>query len=105
MGWVHSRRDHGGVVFVDVRDRSGLLQVVFNPEHSRAAHVRAGELRGEYVIAVRGAVRARPPETVNPTLATGAVEVMAAEVRVLNEAETPPFPIDDESHVAEWTRR
>ena len=104
MGWVHSRRDHGGVVFVDLRDRSGVLQVVFNPEHSRDAHARAGELRGEYVIAVRGAVRARPAETVNPALATGAVEVMAAEVRVLNEAETPPFPIDDDTNVAEATR-
>jgi aspartyl-tRNA synthetase len=104
MGWVHSRRDHGGVVFVDLRDRSGLLQVVFNPEHSQAAHARAGELRGEYVIAVRGAVRARPAETVNPNLATGAVEVMAAEVRVLNESETPPFPIEDETNVADATR-
>jgi aspartyl-tRNA synthetase len=104
MGWVHSRRDHGGVVFVDLRDRTGLLQVVFNPEHSQAAHARAGELRSEYVIAVRGAVRARPAETVNPNLATGAVEVMAAEVRVLNEAETPPFPIDDETNVADATR-
>jgi aspartyl-tRNA synthetase len=104
MGWVQARRDHGGVVFVDLRDRTGLLQVVFNPEHSRAAHERAGDLRGEYVIAVRGAVRARPPETVNPNLATGAVEVMAAEVRVLNEAQTPPFPIEDESSVAEATR-
>ena len=104
MGWVHSRRDHGGVVFVDLRDRSGLLQVVFNPEHSQAAHERAGELRGEYVIAVHGALRARPAETVNPNLATGAVEVMAAEVRVLNEAETPPFPIEDETNVADATR-
>jgi aspartyl-tRNA synthetase len=104
MGWVHSRRDHGGVVFVDLRDRTGLLQVVFNPEHSAAAHTRAGELRGEYVIAVRGTVRARPPETVNAALATGAVEVMAAEVRVLNDSETPPFPIDDETPVAEATR-
>jgi len=104
MGWVHSRRDHGGVVFVDLRDRTGLLQVVFNPEHSRAAHERAGALRSEFVIAVRGTVRARPSETVNPNLATGAVEVIAAEVRVLNASETPPFPIDDETSVAEVTR-
>jgi len=104
MGWVHSRRDHGGVVFIDLRDRSGILQVVCNPEHSAAAHERAGALRSEYVIAVRGAVRARPAETVNPQLATGEVEVMAAEVRVLNEAQTPPFAIDDESAVAEATR-
>jgi aspartyl-tRNA synthetase len=104
MGWVHSRRDHGGVVFVDLRDRTGLLQIVFNPEHSPAAHVHAGDLRSEYVIAVRGAIRARPAETVNPNLATGEVEVMAAEVRVLNEAQTPPFAIDDETDVAEATR-
>ena len=104
MGWVHARRDHGGVVFVDLRDRTGLLQVVFNPEHSPAAHERAGELRSEYVIAVRGVVRARPAETLNPNLATGEVEVMAAEVRVLNEAQTPPFAIDDDAGVAEATR-
>jgi aspartyl-tRNA synthetase len=104
MGWVHARRDHGGVVFVDLRDRSGLVQVVFNPEESPEAHRRASELRGEYVIGVRGVVRARPPETVNPNLATGEVEVMAEEIRILNDAETPPFPIEDETTVAEATR-
>ena len=104
MGWVDSRRDHGGVVFVDLRDRTGILQIVFNPEHSPAAHERAGDLRGEYVIAVRGLVRARPTETVNPNLATGEVEVMAEEVRVLNESQTPPFAIEDDSSVAEVTR-
>ncbi len=104
MGWVHGRRDHGGVVFVDLRDRTGLVQVVFSPEHSPAAHERAGELRSEYVIAVRGKVRARPAETVNANLATGEIEVLAAEVRILNEAETPPFVIDDETTVAEQTR-
>jgi aspartyl-tRNA synthetase len=104
MGWVHSRRDHGGVVFVDLRDRTGILQIVFNPEHSPDAHERAGDLRGEYVIAVRGAVRPRPAETVNPNLATGEVEVMAEEVRVLNESQTPPFAIEDDSSVAEATR-
>ena len=104
MGWVQARRDHGGVVFVDLRDRTGIVQVVFNPEHSPAAHERAGALRSEYVIAVRGEVRARPAETVNPNLATGEIEVMAAEVRVLNEAQTPPFAIDDEGGVAEATR-
>ncbi len=104
MGWVHARRDHGGVVFVDLRDRTGLLQVVCNPEHSQTAHERAGALRSEYVVAVRGVVRARPAETVNASLATGAVEVMAAQVRVLNEAQTPPFAIDDETSVAEATR-
>ncbi|MEO8601430.1 MAG: aspartate--tRNA ligase [bacterium] len=104
MGWVHSRRDHGGVVFIDLRDRSGLLQVVFNPERDQAAHARAGEVRGEYVLAVRGTVRARTPETVNPTLATGEVEVMANELRILNQSETPPFSLDDDTNVTEATR-
>ncbi len=104
MGWVHSRRDHGGVVFIDVRDRSGILQVVFNPEVNAAAHEAAGGLRSEYVIAVRGSVRHRPAETVNPNLATGEVEIMAQELRVLNESETPPFPLDAESNVTESQR-
>ncbi len=104
MGWVHGRRDHGGVVFVDLRDRSGLLQVVFNPEESGAAHEAAGSLRSEYVIAVRGAVRPRPADTVNPDLATGEVELIARELRMLNESRTPPFPIEDETTVAESTR-
>ncbi len=104
MGWVHGRRDHGGVVFIDLRDRSGIVQVVFNPEESRAAHDAAGHLRGEFVVAARGTVRQRPPETLNENLPTGEVEVMAEEVRVLNEAETPPFVIEDESNVAEATR-
>ncbi len=104
MGWVHSHRDHGGVVFADLRDRSGLVQVVFNPEESAPAHARANTLRDEYVIAVRGVVRARPAETVNANLATGEVEVMAAELRILNQAETPPFPIDEGGAVAEATR-
>ncbi len=104
MGWVHNRRDHGGVVFIDLRDRTGILQVVFNPEESLSAHEAAGDVRGEFVIAVRGEIRERPPETLNPNLATGEVEVMVEEVRVLNRAETPPFVIDDEAHVAESTR-
>jgi aspartyl-tRNA synthetase len=104
MGWVDGRRDHGGVVFIDLRDRSGLVQVVFNPEESRAAHEAAGGLRSEYVIAVRGTVRERPPETLNPNLATGEVEIKAEELRVLNDAETPPFVVEDETNVAEVTR-
>jgi len=104
MGWVDGRRDHGGVVFIDLRDRSGILQVVFNPEESRAAHQVAGDIRGEYVIAARGTIRQRPPETLNTSLATGEVEVMAEEVRILNEAETPPFVIEDGTKVAEATR-
>ena len=104
MGWVHTRRDHGGVVFIDLRDRSGILQVVFNSEESGAAHEAAGRLRSEYVVAVRGLVRARPAETINPDLPTGEVEVIAHELRVLNEAQTPPFVIEDDTTAAESTR-
>lgn len=104
MGWVDGRRDHGGVVFIDLRDRSGLLQVVFNPEESLTAHEAAGELRSEYVIAVRGTIRERPPETLNPSLGTGEVEVKVEELRVLNESETPPFVIGDDGHIAESTK-
>src|SRR5262249_50751547 len=104
MGWVQTRRDHGGVIFVDLRDRTGLLQVVFNPEQNPAAHVRAGELRSEHVIAVRGEIRKRTPDTVNLNLPTGEVELLVDDVRVLNDARTPPFPIDDEVAVAENVR-
>jgi len=101
MGWVHRRRDHGGVVFIDLRDRSGLVQVVVNPDTSGDAHHKAGEIRGEYVIAVEGTVRPRPAGTVNPDLPTGEVEVAVSTLRVLNRARTPPFVIDDEAGGAE----
>jgi len=104
MGWVSARRDHGGVIFVDLRDRSGVLQLVFNPERSQSAHGAAGDLRAEYVIAVQGTVQQRPPETINRSLPTGEVEVMVDELRVLNESRTPPFPIEDEASIAEATR-
>jgi aspartyl-tRNA synthetase len=104
MGWVHSRRDHGGVIFIDLRDRTGLVQIVFNPEQSAAAHEAAGDLRSEYVIAVLGSVRKRTPETVNPNLPTGEIEVFASRLRLLNVAQTPPFVIDEEDNVAEATR-
>jgi aspartyl-tRNA synthetase len=103
-GWVHRARDHGGVLFADVRDRSGLVQVVFRPDASADAHRRAGELRAEYVIAVRGQVRRRDPETVNPNLATGEVEVAASELRLLNRASPPPFPIEEDPGVEEAVR-
>jgi aspartyl-tRNA synthetase len=103
-GWVHARRDHGGVLFIDLRDRSGLVQTVCNPAESPAAHARAGEVRLEYVIAVRGTVRARPPETVNAELPTGEVEVVVAELRVLNTARPTPYPIDDTTEVSEPNR-
>jgi len=103
-GWVHRRRDHGGLIFVDLRDRDGLVQVVFRPEQASAAHARAHELRSEWVIAVRGTVERRSAETVNAELATGEIEIAAAELRVLNTATPPPFPIEDDAEIAENTR-
>src|SRR3970040_285278 len=96
MGWAATRRDLGGVVFVDLRDREGLCQVVARPEVSREAHAAADHVRSEFVLAVTGEVRARSEETVNPNLETGKVEGVARGVRVLSEAKTPVFPIEDE---------
>ncbi|HVO24491.1 MAG TPA: aspartate--tRNA ligase [Candidatus Margulisiibacteriota bacterium] len=104
MGWVHTRRDHGGLIFVDLRDRSGIVQVVFNPEHGEAAFALAGELRSEFVIAVRGRVAPRPAETLNPNLATGEIEVIATEAKLLSRARSTPFPIDASATVTESTR-
>ncbi|HWP65579.1 MAG TPA: aspartate--tRNA ligase [Candidatus Limnocylindria bacterium] len=103
-GWVHARRDHGGVCFLDVRDREGIVQVVCDPEDSPEAHARAGEIRLEYVVAVRGRVRLRPADTRNPELATGDIEIAAAEVRILNGARPTPFPIDDLAEITEANR-
>jgi aspartyl-tRNA synthetase len=95
MGWVQRRRDHGGLIFVDLRDRDGLTQVVFNPEANPDVHNKAGVLRDEWVIAVRGVVNPRPPDMVNPQLATGAIEVLVEELRILNASKTPPFQLED----------
>jgi aspartyl-tRNA synthetase len=103
-GWVHARRDHGGLLFVDLRDHSGLVQLVFNPERAAKAHEDAGALRAEYVIAARGEVVERSAETRNPTLPTGEVEMAVRELRVLNATAPVPFPIDHETEVAETTR-
>ncbi|HEX5066652.1 MAG TPA: aspartate--tRNA ligase [Myxococcota bacterium] len=103
-GWVQRRRDHGGVVFVDLRDRDGLVQVVFKPDSAPECHERAGQLRSEYVILVRGRVARRSPETVNPKLATGEIEVIADELRLLNRATPPPFAIEEEADADEATR-
>ncbi|MBM4037535.1 MAG: aspartate--tRNA ligase [Planctomycetes bacterium] len=103
-GWVHSSRDHGGVIFIDLRDRYGKTQVVFNPTHCQAAHDAAERFRSEWVIAVHGTVRHRPEGMVNPKMATGEIEVMVDEVDLLNEAATPPFEIDDTIDVASETR-
>jgi aspartyl-tRNA synthetase len=104
MGWAATRRDLGGVVFIDLRDREGICQVVARPEVSKEAHVKADQVRSEHVIAVIGEVTKRAPETVNSKLATGAIEVVAREIRVLSEAKTPPFPIEDDITTAEDIR-
>jgi len=104
MGWAATRRDLGGVVFIDFRDREGLCQVVARPEVSKEAHAAADRVRGEYVLAVVGEVAARSADTVNPKIPTGTVEVLAREIRVLSEARTPPFPIEDELTTSEDIR-
>ena len=96
-GWVHRRRDHGGVIFVDLRDREGLLQVVFDPD-TPDIFAEAERIRGEYVLAVKGLVRPRPEGTVNPNMATGQVEVLAQELTTLNDSETPPFHHDEHAN-------
>ncbi|HFQ90675.1 MAG TPA: aspartate--tRNA ligase, partial [Desulfobulbus sp.] len=103
-GWVLRRRDHGGVIFIDLRDRWGITQVVFNPAINEEVHAKAHRLRSEWVIAVRGRVERRPPDMENPKLATGAIEVLVDELRILNTSETPPFPLDEEIEVSDNLR-
>ncbi len=103
-GWVDRRRDLGGLIFVHLRDREGVVQVVFNPERFPDAHRCAEAMRTEYVVAVRGEVRQRPPESVNEELPTGTVEVLARDAIILNDAKTPVFAIEDETSVAEDLR-
>jgi len=104
MGWVQRRRDHGGVIFIDLRDRNGLTQVVFNPEHNSDVHEKAHEIRSEFVLAVKGQVEHRPEGMTNPDLVTGEIEIMADELRILNKAQTPPFMIEDDIDVSENIR-
>lgn len=104
MGWIQRRRDHGGVIFVDLRDREGLTQVVFNPEVSPEIHEKAHMLRSEYVIGIRGRVERRLEGMANPKLATGDIEVFATELRIFNAARTPAFPIEDNVDVSENIR-
>jgi aspartyl-tRNA synthetase len=104
MGWVHRRRDHGGVVFVDLRDRDGITQVVFHEDVDPAVHNRAELVRPEYVIAVEGRVAQRGAGAINPNLATGEIEVVASRIWILNESRTPPFPVEDEVAVSEDVR-
>ena len=103
-GWVHRRRDHGGLVFLDLRDASGIVQVVVNPEGAPAAFAAAGDVRHEYVLRVEGEVVARREGTANEDMPTGAIELLVATLEVLNEAETPPFPVNQDTNVAEETR-
>ncbi|HXQ99935.1 MAG TPA: aspartate--tRNA ligase [Pseudomonas sp.] len=102
-GWVHRRRDHGGVIFLDIRDREGLAQVVFDPDRADTFAI-ADRVRSEYVVKLTGKVRARPAGAVNPNMASGAIEVLGYELEVLNESETPPFPLNEYSDVGEETR-
>jgi len=103
-GWIHRRRDHGGVTFIDLRDRWGLIQVVANSATSAAAHQAAIDARSEWVVQVEGVVRRRPQGMENPALATGEIEVEVQALRVLNPARTPPFPINEETEVDESVR-
>ncbi len=102
-GWVHRRRDHGGVIFIDLRDRTGLVQVVFDPDAPETFRT-AETVRSEYVLRVEGKVRVRPEGTINKNIGTGEIEVLVAHVEVLNESETPPFPLESEIEVNEETR-
>ena len=102
-GWVHRRRDHGGVIFVDLRDREGLVQVVCDPDRA-TTFATAEKLRNEFCIRVSGLVRARPEGTVNPNLVSGEIEVLAHEIEILNASPTPPFPLDDSEHLSETVR-
>jgi aspartyl-tRNA synthetase len=104
MGWVARRRDLGHLIFIDLRDREGVTQILFNPDQSPEAHNKAKDLRSEYVIAVRGKVLQRQENTVNPEIATGGIEVLASELLLLNEAKTPPFPIEDDINTSEDLR-
>ena len=104
QGWCHRQRDHGGIIFIDLRDRYGLTQVVVNPQISPAAHAVASECRSEYVLEIIGTVNRRPEGTVNPNLPTGAIEVSAESVSILNPSLTPPFSVSDETIVDESVR-
>ena len=103
-GWVNTRRDHGGLIFIDLRDRSGIVQVVMSPQYGEDAFHKAEDVRSEYVLAIRGIVRERSPETVNPKMQTGKIEVVVSEMRILNKAKTPPFYVEDGIDVDETVR-
>ena len=104
MGWVAKRRDLGHLIFIDLRDRGGITQVLFNPEQSLKVHQKAKQLRSEYVIAVQGKVLKRQTETVNLSLSTGEIEVLASSLLILNDSQTPPFPIEDDTAISDDLR-
>lgn len=104
MGWVQSKRDHGGLIFADLRDREGIVQIVFNPQLSKESHEKAGLLKDEWSIAVKGTIKRRPSETLNPNIKTGEIEVIAKEIKILNTSKPLPFPIEDEINVDELLR-
>jgi len=104
MGWVQRRRDHGGLIFIDLRDREGIVQLALDPDRDPDAHSRADKVRNEFVVAIQGKVSPRPEGTVNPKMKTGEVEVEVSELRILNTAQTPPFMIDEYSEAAENIR-
>lgn len=104
MGWVLRRRDHGGVIFIDLRDRWGITQIVFNPEVNKDVHAKAHQLRNEWVLAIKGQVERRPDDMENPKLKTGAIEILVSELRILNTSETPPFPLDEDTEVSDNIR-
>ncbi len=104
MGWVLRRRDHGGVIFIDLRDKHGITQIVFNPEINSEVHAKAHQLRSEWVLAIRGVVDARPDDMNNAKLATGEIEVRVDELRILNTSETPPFPLDEDVEISDNLR-
>ncbi len=104
MGWVQHRRDHGGVIFIDLRDREGITQIVFNPEFAKDTHAKAQDIRNEYVLGVKGKVIARPADMLNKNMETGAIEVMVEELYIFSKAKTPAFQIDDRIEAAESIR-
>ncbi len=104
MGWVQNRRDHGGVIFVDLRDREGITQIVFNPAISETVHEKAQEIRNEYVLGIRGKVTGRPDDMVNPNRKTGAIEILVDELRIFSRAKTPAFQIEDRVEASESIR-
>jgi len=104
MGWVQNRRDHGGVIFVDLRDREGITQIVFNPVISETVHEKAQEIRNEYVLGIRGKVAGRPDDMINPNRETGAIEILVDELKIFSRAKTPAFQIEDRVEASETIR-